>query len=1500
VTLPDKNAKKILVSALILVVLALLSALALRPAQLKILAAVEDARNNLLVQAETALGKKIAYMSAGLAFPVMIDIRGISVTGGNSGIPDFSVARLKIRYSLKTIMLALKEKAGFDRSSIKEIVIDKPNVIVDTEALSARFPSEERGRDGPLAIERELQKVFAFLPDGLVIRLNKGAAGVTGAEGAGIEGNLKAFKASLRVKKGRVKLAASGKLDGSISIVPAGKANHREPLSVEAGIRVQADFSAAEGSGRGTIRLSGIRSSLLDVSRMAFTATLAGRQLSVEKIGGKLPYALSMNLDLESGAASVDFSAERFAVYSFAALKGDFRRYAPWIPAVISGRARMTATLGAEPADPAFDVRISGAFRRQSPIGASAFVIQGTGDVRRARFSRLGLTLPQEGLSAGFPLQGAFSFSGNVAYRGLALNGVFRVEDVMMREGRPISAEFIVDTQSATTTFFAETLFLGGIEFSAFNLDITREEQSAIIGVSALRFRETAIDEETGFGDIRLGRLSSEGFLNWKENILDINLALEEISAQDLLAIARVFAEVPELPDTLNDVIEGTAFTTDVFVSTDFKSVTYSVPVFVTAYTGKEKNGKSTSITAVSSIFGTESHFSIVDSTVNMPDGALNVSADFDFSDHNDILFRTEFTYKDLFYFFNGQVLDRSSVTLTGSYNLQAFFSLGGAGSFSGYVRASDARIPYKDQVVNVNVVTSLRYYSADNWSIDLDTFEIQNILMGSTPVASFMIRGAVNQDGIELPAISLMDAGGTLAGNGRAGWNASLDDIEFALSLSDTRGSEIFFAHGDYNRGALELQANTTSFKLSRFFKSSFNAAVSGFIDFKIGNIFDKTFDDWSLTVNLTSLAAEIGSSSVNIAASGEVYPDRISLIDTRINWGGLVVNVPSVYFANGRLDAGAQVRGIILGRTVDFELNTAVDFQNFISLPRFKESLSDFDGTLSFSGMKIGNWTMENPSRFTFSRHNAAVSLNGGPSNMVRLEIKETGEFYAGFSAPSPIHGAVTGSIAGGNIAARGSNVYVDLLSLWKYVPAQNIINIKSGFAIADIEVRGPLSDPEFYGTAQGASVRLDIPLYLNDEIGPVPIAVRLDGQQMRFGPVRAPCGTGYGMVTGVFEFSRWVPGNFTITIDVEEDQPIPYKVNIAGVKAYGETSGLLEIALQDSALSIIGDLLCENTEITLDPAGFNQSSQPSSSQVIVDFTITTGRRVEFLWPNEDLPILQANPASGNSIHISSDSFSGGFELKGDIDIRSGEIFYIERSFYIREGVLSFNENETRFEPKIAARAEIRDRTDDGSVTISLVIDNQPLASFQVRFESTPALSQAEIFSLLGQSIVGGETTETGQIAGAFGGAITDVLSQFSVVRRIERAIRDTLRIDTFSVRTQAISNFFLQATGTQNRQDTDRGFSRYFDNTTVFVGKYLTGDFFIQGMFTLRYDDQLTDDDPFADLAQRSLKFEPDIGIELRSPLFDIRWNIVPTHPEALFIPDTSFTILWRKTF
>jgi hypothetical protein len=530
-----------------------------------------------------------------------------------------------------------------------------------------------------------------------------------------------------------------------------------------------------------------------------------------------------------------------------------------------------------------------------------------------------------------------------------------------------------------------------------------------------------------------------------------------------------------------------------------------------------------------------------------------------------------------------------------------------------------------------------------------------------------------------------------------------------------------------------------------------------------------------------------------------------------------------------------------------------------------------------------------------------------------MIRAALTDDGAFYTSLSYPSPIRGSVTGILSSRTIDAQAPNLYIDLVSLWRVIPSNDIINCTGGFINASIQIRGPLGDPEFFGYAQGNSVRLTVPEFLNAEIGPVPVMVTLDGNEMRFGPVTAPCGRGYGEVAGWFRFDRWIPDTLNINIRATPDTPVPFSFDILGVLAAGNASGVLNIDLSDRVLKVSGNLTGEDTEITLDTQKIATASiqgEPDDSfPVITDFIIKTGRKVDFFWPNSNTPILRANAVAGTGIRITSDSVSGRFSMEGDVNLRSGEIYYVQRSFYIRSGTLFFHENEIQFEPRLTVRAEIRDRTDDGPVTVSMIVDNAPLQSFDARFESSPPLSQLEILSLLGQNFTG-ESAEEGEAMNVMLASATDLISQFFGVRQLERMIRDLLGMDMFSFRTQIIPN---AVTRLRNPVDTNGTLGNYLDNTTVFVGKYLGSDMFFQGMLSFRYNDF---NDPNGGLYRMDngglyqvnnngivagqLLLEPELGIELHSPLFDIRWNITPLHLENLFINDTSFSLTWRFTF
>ena len=232
----------------------------------------------------------------------------------------------------------------------------------------------------------------------------------------------------------------------------------------------------------------------------------------------------------------------------------------------------------------------------------------------------------------------------------------------------------------------------------------------------------------------------------------------------------------------------------------------------------------------------------------------------------------------------------------------------------------------------------------------------------------------------------------------------------------------------------------------------------------------------------------------------------------------------------------------------------------------------------------------------------------------------------------------------------------------------------------------------------------------------------------------------------------------------------------------------------------------------------------------------------------------------------------------------------------------MLAFDENEITFDPRISARAEIRERNEEGPVTISMIVDNEPLRGFTARFESNPPLSQAEIFGVLGQSILtpSGETDPNAvQIAAL---TTVDIFTNLGLWR-LERVVRDKLGLDMFSIRTSLLRNFASISWGLAP-VDRSVSFGNYFDNTTVYIGKYVGADMFVQGMVSIRYEDTAGFQSGIFRTGRGftigKARLEPDIGIELNTPLFDIRWNMAPYHLENLFIDDMSFTLVWRWTF
>ena len=290
-------------------------------------------------------------------------------------------------------------------------------------------------------------------------------------------------------------------------------------------------------------------------------------------------------------------------------------------------------------------------------------------------------------------------------------------------------------------------------------------------------------------------------------------------------------------------------------------------------------------------------------------------------------------------------------------------------------------------------------------------------------------------------------------------------------------------------------------------------------------------------------------------------------------------------------------------------------------------------------------------------------------------------------------------------------------------------------------------------------------------------------------------------------------------------------------------------------------------------------------------VDFDIMMGQGVQVLID----PMVRGVAQPGTPMHFSFDSSDNMVSIDSDITFRGGELLYLNRNFYMREGRIVFSDRqELLMDPVITVRAETRERDADGNqVTITLSAVNQLLSMFSPRFTATPAKSESEIMELLGQ-IVSADSSNAASLLLATG----DFALQVTVIRQLETALRDLLNFDIFSIRTMVLQNAMKQGLNMNSSHERTTA-GNFFDNSTVYMGKYFGRELYADALLHWSYDqDRVNDSDTVGGLV-----FQPEFGLEMSSPFVNIRWGIAPNIDaikENRWIPSTSVTLSWKFAF
>ncbi len=1429
------------------------TAVVVRPFQKNLLARMNEVREAALSGAETALGRRIHYGSLGPSIFGTLDLRDVRIVGPDQQ-PVVSVARLRIGYDLWALIRA----DGW--AAIKSLRLDAPEIRVDADRdqdlldlFSPADPSAEK--PGP-------SRLASLFEGRIIFRIRGGSATFTrGGERLRVEAiNLDAETAAKRLRVNG-SFAAATQSQGDLAVL--GEIRLRTSFS--------GDLESSLRQGSLTLAFSQVSSALFSLRSLTVNLSLADNLLELRKIQDKLPFDVFFRYQPATDQWSGEFKAEGFAPRDIVELRGPWRASDPWLGGILSGSA--TARAGKN-TPPYVSCDLVASLPRELPFDLTRAAIKGAGTASRFQVDSLSLT-------AG---EGNVFFEGDLALAPFQPSGRLRVERLPTSGGALLDADLRIGAEDDAILVYGESLTLGGLVFSALDLRLGIARGVATYDFSALSFADLESYEDVG-----ISRISSTGTYARSEGLLQASLAVDAFAARDILELTQALARVPPLSAALRQIVDQLYFTTELFISADADHFSFSAPRFVVAYQGD------LDIFAVASLSGTESRFALDEGNLIWSGGSAEFSGGSDYSDPEDIEFAVRASFRDAVYYLDAILLEHRQLSLQGSYGLSANMTVADSGALSGYIETRGMPLPFLDQAPLISLAAHFRYSGPAFWSVDLNRLEIGEIRLPNSLAARALLRGSVDQEGASLQLDSFDDGRGPLSGRVEATWQAGFSEAELTLRIADAAGQERYEAEARRGAGTTELRLYAANAQLPRLVKGLNSAVATGEL-----RIAWESLSSYAMDLRLSSLQARVGEREIALTGSGSLDPRRLDVENLKIRYGALLTEIPALRLdrSASRAQASTRIRGTVMNRELDVTLETALSMGAFESWDQIAAALTTMQGSLLISSLRFGAWQGTEPIRLDFERTERLFTLRGGAQDSLRAQLSKDGAFYAAFSQPAPLRGAVTGTVRAGTIDARTENLYLDFSALWKILPLQHIVDFTGGIFSVSARIAGPLGDPEFFGRAEGTSIRVRVPDWVNGELGPSAVQVVFDGNQMRFGPVRIAAESGAGQVQGQFTFDRWVPSVFTLDIGIEPDQPVPFRFDLFGVRSTGLTSGSLSLGLGPDGFRLGGALVPQNALITLDAKTIAENrNAPVAAQVpiFVDLGLTTGKKVEFVWPSEEFPIVRGYADVGTGLRITADGAAGRFSMTGPVSLQGGEVFYFQRSFYIREGMLDFNENEFRFDPHIAVRAELRDQSIDGPVTIALVVDDAPLSVFTPRLESDPALSQVEIFALLGQNLNVGAADSTTQFQEALITASSDVLAQFNVIRVFERSVRDTLNLDMFSVRTQVIQNAVLEATGLRTAPvDRITALGNYFDNTTVFLGKYLGPDLFVQSMLSLRYDETRAYD------LFGGLTLEPDFGLELKTPLFNLQWNFVPLNPQNLFIDDHAFTLSWKWSF
>ena len=1108
---------------------------------------------------------------------------------------------------------------------------------------------------------------------------------------------------------------------------------------------------------------------------------------------------------------------------------------------------------------------------------------------------------------------GGADFRGRVVFETLLVEGLLRFDDFSYRSASPLNGSIQIQPGSSDIVISSHNLAIGPHHIHKLRADIDSSDIETRINLF-VALDEQELETASLVASLPSGPRAEQS----------ITANLNRINPDRLAKIATALLSGAESsnPNDQNDQNDSYRLSTRVSVAIDNETTRINVPSFALT--------ESASGNEIFTLWGsgTTEQFDVNNMTLRLNNRAVIegsaalVRRESGFYDFSLNVGSTNYTYTIDVRYREGQF-----IRISGSHGIYGVVVLHDSSQYRFNIRSDTIPFDFLQSETNASLGFRLNGYwsSPSDWSLNNWAFEItlpQVPQYGLHPSAlTLNLHGNQNQVAIRRLVVQYADVITQASGS------AQFRDSEWRLDIASEENSlgEEYRINVGFNPSTSDL---TGIVDIDNFSSERLNVGgLRGALDADI-NI---TLSDGQPNAVALLSGRELTFNALPLTFESELdYSDSVvRVVRFDVNFYSFALSAHEALFDIGEGRAVLEL-SFVQSRRLSIIWSDPLAIVD-TDLPFFDLRMifeAQFTQQTEDSGMRFEALTMRiehvnssnqspaslallpalssQPFVFQLRRNGERFNIEGGYGTALDALadaplsgwIDTEGRFDMAMHHPLPLQLHAEGELGGEyvDINIRNASAIVSqaprLLDL-------GFLRFTDGSATGNARIFGPSSDIKMYGTFFARGARLLVS-YVPYEIGPVNSFIVMQGNELSIARLFAPVGDESGAYfTARFVFGSGILTEFVIDIETPEGTTVPlaYDFNVLEVDAYA--SGNMQLLGNPDGLTIRGDIVGESGIVLLArTGGGGAQSADGGTPPVIDLTIRSGEQLELRWPSVRFPILRAFPQLGETITFRISENSNLFQLDGTVNFRSGEVFYYDRNFLIREGSVAMTEIGGKIDPLLNLRAEIRELATNGPVSIYLIIEDDFLSQLAPRLEAIPALTPAEIASLLGSNIYSSDQASSTTAANTAFQLAGDAITRLTLLNDFENSLRDLLVFfDLFTIRTQIFQNVLLDALnfGDPLFATNVNSITRYLNNTNLFLGKYWADYLYFEILIGLRSNQQgavIPDID-------RDLALDTEVVFELQSPVGVLRWNVGPEFEEGLRI-NSALELSWSFSY